>query len=127
MTFTRGERFLLLGIVYVIVIAVVVAIWPTGGQTSVSRVRAGGWLWPTATSTPSAKPTPTMAPKPQTYTVVVGDSPQVVADKTSYPWLAIYERNGQLIENDAKAHGLLSSQNGMYLYPGEVLTLPSGH
>lgn len=129
MTFTRFERFLLLGIGYVLVIALAVIVWPNdpAPQTPVS---AGGWHWPspsatlTPTSTPSAKK---VVVQPQTYVVTAGDSPQTVETKTSFLWSQIYALNTQLIESTARAHGLQSSQDGTYLYVGEALVLPSGH
>lgn len=65
----------------------------------------------------------------QTYTVVSGDtlwgiSRQFYGTGTKYN--IIYEANADLIESTAKSHGKKSSDNGHWIWPGEVLTIPEG-
>ena len=40
-------------------------------------------------------------------------------------WKTIYNANKTAIENDAKKHGRQSSQEGHWIYPGLVLTIPN--
>lgn len=40
-------------------------------------------------------------------------------------WKTIYNANKTAIENDAKKHGRKSSQEGHWIYPGLVLTIPN--
>lgn len=43
---------------------------------------------------------------------------------TGSKWKTIYDANKEIIEKTAKSHGLSSSQNGHYIYPGVILTIP---
>lgn len=65
--------------------------------------------------------------KTQTYTVKSGDTLWGIAKKfygkgTKYP--VIYNANVETIESTAKQHGKKSSDNGHWIWPGEVLTIP---
>lgn len=63
------------------------------------------------------------------YTVVSGDNLWAISRK-KYGYAnnasvsGIYNANKNVIENAAKAHGLSSSENGHWIYPGTVLTIP---
>lgn len=143
MTFSRVERLMLLGMGYIVLIALAAIVWPKGSDTpskaivpaSVPYVASPSpsdfWtrMFAKPSPMPSVTPTPSVSATvaPQTYVVVAGDSPQVIETKTSFPWAQIYALNGEQIESVARLHGLTGSQNGTYLYPGEALVLPSGH
>lgn len=63
-----------------------------------------------------------------THTVVTGDtlwgiSKQNYGDGSQYP--KIYNANSATIESTAQSHGKASSENGHWIYPGEVLTIPA--
>ena len=62
-----------------------------------------------------------------THTVVSGDtlwgiSKQKYGNGSSYP--KIYNANSGTIETSAKKHGKSSSDNGHWIYPGDVYTIP---
>lgn len=62
------------------------------------------------------------------YTVVGGDtlwgiSKQKYGNGSSYP--KIYNANNGTIEASAKKHGKSSSDNGHWIYPGNVYTIPA--
>lgn len=64
----------------------------------------------------------------QFYTVVAGDTLWGIAKKfygTGTKYSVIYEANVELIESTAKAHGKKSSDNGHWIWPGEILTIPA--
>lgn len=66
--------------------------------------------------------------KAGTYTVKAGDTLTEISAqqyKTSVYWRTIYEANKQTIEATAKKHGYKSSDNGHWIFPGTVLTIPS--
>ena len=63
-----------------------------------------------------------------THTVVSGDtlwgiSKQNYGNGSSYP--KIYNANSGTIEASAKSHGKSSSDNGHWIYPGDVYTIPA--
>ena len=63
----------------------------------------------------------------QTYTVVSGDTLWAISKKfygTGTKYHVIYDANAALIESTAKARGKTSSDNGHWIWPGEVLTIP---
>lgn len=63
----------------------------------------------------------------QKYTVVSGDTLQKISQKvygTSARWKEIYNANQATIEYNARTHGLKSSNNGWWIYPGEVFDIP---
>lgn len=67
--------------------------------------------------------------KNKTYTVVKGDNLWKIAKKhygsaTSKSVNNIYNANKAEIERVAKKHGKKSSNNGWWIYPGTVLTIP---
>lgn len=61
-------------------------------------------------------------------TIARGDTLWAIA-KAQYgngaSYTKIYEANKEAIEAAAKAHGRSSSDNGHWIYPGTVLTMPS--
>lgn len=62
-----------------------------------------------------------------TYTVVAGDTLWALAKQhygSGAKYTIIYDANKSVIESAAKAHGRTSSDNGHYIYPGTVLTIP---
>lgn len=62
-----------------------------------------------------------------TYTVVSGDTLWGIAKKflgSGAKYTEIYNANAATIEETAKKHGKKSSQNGHWIWPGEVLTIP---
>lgn len=61
------------------------------------------------------------------YTVKKGDTLtgiSVMFYKTSVYWRTIYEANKQVIESTAIKRGMKSSDNGHWIFPGTVLTIP---
>lgn len=61
------------------------------------------------------------------YTVVPGDTLWRIANRfygsgTKYP--VIYQANAEVIEAAARAHGKKNSNNGHWIWPGEVLNIP---
>ena len=65
----------------------------------------------------------------KTYTVVAGDTLWGISKKfygAGTKYSVIYEANVDLIESTAKAHGKKSSNNGHWIWPGEVLNIPEG-
>lgn len=65
---------------------------------------------------------------PQTYTVQSGDCLWNIAKmfyNSGSDYTAIYDANSSLIESTAQEHGLASSSNGHWIYPGTVLTIPA--
>lgn len=115
------------------------------GTTSTSTGTADSSTTPTATVTaapapaaPAAAPAPApapaakpaAAPAPLRYTVKSGDT---LADIAYYfrtsrgqnvSWQQIYSTNESTIENTARNHGFSSSDDGHWIFPGEVLTIP---
>ncbi len=82
-----------------------------------TKVRSNGLL---------SRPEPT--PAGGTHTVVSGDtiwgiSKQKYGNGSSYP--KIYGANSGTIEASAKKHGKSSSNNGHWIYPGDVYTIPA--
>lgn len=66
-------------------------------------------------------------PAGSTYTVVSGDTLWGIAAKklgNGAQWPAIYDANAGTIEEEAKKHGMSSSDHGHWIWPGEVLTIP---
>lgn len=62
-----------------------------------------------------------------TYTVVSGDTLWEIARKfygTGTKYNIIYDANTDIIESTAKAHGKKSSDNGLWIWPGEVFIIP---
>lgn len=66
--------------------------------------------------------------KKKQYTVVSGDNLWSIARKfyggSGADWKKIYDANKSTIENTAKKHGYKSSNNGWWIFPGCVLTIP---
>lgn len=70
---------------------------------------------------PKKAPTP---PKAKTYTVKSGDTLSGIASKEHVSESTLYSKNKTKIEAAAKKHGHKSSDNGHWIFPGTVLTLP---
>ena len=65
--------------------------------------------------------------KKKTYRIVRGDTLCGISRKkykTESKWRNIYNANKKVIEAAAKKHGRRNSDNGHWIYPGTVLTLP---
>lgn len=66
--------------------------------------------------------------KKKKYTVVKGDNLWKIARKfyggSGSDWKKIYDANKSVIESTAKKHGYRSSNNGWWIFPGCVLTIP---
>lgn len=63
------------------------------------------------------------------YTVKKGDTLWAIAKAhlgAGTKWPVIYDANTNTIEAEAKKHGKSSSDHGHWIWPGEVLTIPSG-
>lgn len=74
-------------------------------------------------SSPSDRP----SPKGNTYTVKSGDTLWGIAEryyKDGLKHTKIYEANKSIIESTAKQRGYSSSNNGWWIFPGTVLTIP---
>lgn len=77
-----------------------------------------------ATTRPSTKKS---TKKKKTYRIVRGDTLCGISRKkykTESKWRNIYNANKKVIEAAAKKHGRRNSDNGHWIYPGTVLTLP---
>ncbi len=64
---------------------------------------------------------------PSSYTVVSGDTLWAIAKRyygSGMKYTIIYDANAVTIEAAAKAHGKSSSENGHWIWPGTVLTIP---
>ena len=79
----------------------------------------------------TAKPTETKRPTSQSgggsYTIKSGDNLWKIAASqlgAGSKWRTIYDANKDIIESTAKKHGKSSSNNGWWIYPGCVLTIP---
>ena len=59
---------------------------------------------------------------PDTYTVVSGDNLSSIAKKFNTTWQKLYKLNKEMIDIDAKEHGVKSHFEN-YIYPGQVLKL----
>lgn len=57
------------------------------------------------------------------YTVVAGDTLSLIASRFNVDEHALYEQNKTLIEATANAHGFANSNNGNWIFPGEVLSI----
>lgn len=78
-----------------------------------------------AADTPEERPEP---PAAATYTVASGDTLCKIARKmmnNEGAWTSLYSANSEVIEAAAKRYGKSSSDNGHWIYPGTVLTIPS--
>ena len=65
----------------------------------------------------------------KSYTVVSGDTLWGISKRfygTGTKYYLIYDANAELIESTARAHGKSSSDNGHWIWPGEILTIPEG-
>ena len=57
-----------------------------------------------------------------TYVVKEGDMLSTIAPKFNMTWKKLYQLNKELIDRDAKAHGVKANFEN-YIYPGQVLKL----
>lgn len=73
-------------------------------------------------------PRPTPAASSRTYTVVSGDNLWAIARKfyggSGSDWKKIYDANQSVIESTARRYGKANSNNGWWIYPGTVFTIP---
>ncbi len=72
---------------------------------------------------------PAVSPSSGNYTVVPGDTLWALAKRyygSGAKYSIIYNVNADVIESTARAHGKSSSDNGHWIYPGTVLTIPEG-
>lgn len=72
-------------------------------------------------------PAETAASGGRTYTTVSGDTLWGISKKfygSGAKYVTVYEANRDVIEAAAKAHGKKSSDNGHWIWAGEVLTIP---
>lgn len=63
----------------------------------------------------------------KSYTIKSGDTLWSIAERlygSGAQWQKIYNANKEIIEKTAKERGRSSSQNGHWIYPGVVLTIP---
>ena len=63
----------------------------------------------------------------QTYTVKSGDCLWSIAEKlkgSGSSWNSIYAANKEVIESTAKSRGYSNSDNGWWIFPGTVLSIP---
>lgn len=61
------------------------------------------------------------------YTILYGDTLWAISQKfygSGSKWKDIYEANKEIIESQAKNHGKQSSENGRWIYPGTIITIP---
>ena len=65
-----------------------------------------------------------------TYTIKSGDSLWSIAQRvygSGSKWQIIYDANKDIIESTAKKYGKSSSQNGHWIYPGVILSIPDAN
>lgn len=65
--------------------------------------------------------------KNSTYKAVKGDTLCGISRKkygTESKWTDIYKANKSIIEKEARKHGYKSSDNGWWIFPGTILTIP---
>lgn len=63
----------------------------------------------------------------KTYTIVSGDTLWKISTNhlgSGAKYMQIYNANSGVIESAAKSHGKSSSNNGHWIYPGTILTIP---
>ena len=61
------------------------------------------------------------------YTIKKGDTLWGIAQSklgAGAKWKTIYDSNKEIIESPAKKHGKKSSNNGHWIYPGTVISIP---
>lgn len=79
------------------------------------------------TASPSTSSNSRPSSKSKTYTVKSGDTLWGIAEsyyKDGLKHTKIYEANKSIIESTAKKRGYSSSNNGWWIFPGTVLTIP---
>ncbi len=59
---------------------------------------------------------------PDTYTVVAGDNLSKIASRFKTTWQALYALNQEMIERDARSHGVTEHFEN-FIYPGQKLKL----
>lgn len=65
----------------------------------------------------------TPAPAARTYTVVPGDRLNSIAERFEEEEPILFQKNQALLDQVAREHGLASSEQGHWIFPGTVLTL----
>ena len=101
----------------------------SGDQNPTPPTGPTGPAQPVNPPVPAPPPAPSPAPKPKpsphrTYTVVSGDTLTEIAGKEGVSEPSLYSANEGVIEATARQHGFPSSDNGHWIFPGEVLTIP---
>ena len=100
----------------------------TSTATSASTSTSTTTSTPTTTSTSSTPRPSLITDKGQEYTIKNGDTLWSISKKfygTGNYASKLYEHNSAKIEDAAKRHGLKSSLNGQYLFPGMKMHIPS--
>lgn len=72
--------------------------------------------------TPQPRPEP---PPATNYTIVSGDTLWAIGQRNGVNWQDIYAANADVIEAAARSHGMSSSNNGNWIWPGTTLTIPT--
>lgn len=99
----------------------------SGGDTTTSPTPPSG---PGPAQEPPPNPPNTKPPvkpppkKQETYTIRSGDTLNQIAEKFKVGEPSLYSTNENVIESTARAHGFSSSDDGHWIFPGEVLTIP---
>ena len=84
----------------------------------------------TTNNTSTSKSTKRSATTAKRYTIKSGDTLWSIAEKlygSGSKWQIIYNANKDIIESTAKKYGRSSSQNGHWIYPGVILTIPDAN
>lgn len=76
-------------------------------------------------TTPAKTSTKKKAPTGSRYVVRPGDTLSKIGARKGVDWQAIYSANRDVIESTAKRHGFSSSDGGHWIFPGELLRIPS--
>lgn len=113
--------------------------YPTGGQYTVQQPSQPQTPTPVDPDTtlpyplPGTQPDPVPAFQPDTppartsvtYVVKAGDTLSGIGNRYGLPWQNVYALNSGVIESTARAHGMSSSGNGHWIYPGTALVIPA--
>lgn len=81
----------------------------------------------TTNNSQTSKSTKRAASTTKRYTIKSGDTLWSIATRlygSGAKWQTIYNANKEIIEKTAKKYGKSSSQNGHWIYPGVILTIP---
>lgn len=83
--------------------------------------------FPVGVSVPTVTQAAQQAAQPQSRTYVVqgGDTLSGIGAKLGVAWNSIFSANQSNLDNTARQHGFANSGGGHWIFPGEVLTIPS--